>query len=62
METLQEMMRHCAPFFQDPEVRWMALCQGIDHEKVCLLAALPVGNEGMNLYIGILGIHSLIPY
>ena len=23
---------------------------------------LPVGNEGINLYIGILGIHSLIPY
>ncbi len=24
--------------------------------------ALPVGNEGINLYVGILGIHSLIPY
>ena len=33
----------------------------IQNIPIKLLARL-VGNEGINLYIGILGIHSLIPY
>ena len=31
--------------------------------EITLITGWPlVGNEGINLYIGILGIHSLIPY
>ena len=56
-------------FWTNPYKSWFTKCQKKNFQKLtCWLtynktAGWPlVGNEGINLYIGILGIHSLIPY
>ena len=43
------------------DARWISLPTIVSGKSEC--SGWPsVGNEGINLYIGILGIHSLIPY
>ena len=38
-QHFQEMMHHCAPFFQDPEARWIA--EGVKVETMKSVFRIP---------------------